>query len=574
VTKRWLVNRTNKEFLEFLSKKTSISTVLAQILVNRGIKDAESIKDFLSPSLKDLHDPFLMPDMKIAVDRVKSALDNGEAVLVSGDYDADGLTSTALLVSTLRMLGLKTYYHIPNRIIDGYGLNKDGIRRAQSLGVGLIITADCGISSEEEVSLAVSLGIDVIITDHHEPPVVSGDSPEREKLPDAMAIINPHRSDSKYPFRHLAGVGVAYKLVQALLNSSQFTVHGSRLEDFLDLVAIGTIADSVPLRGENRILVTYGLKVLNNDSSKPWLISLRETAGIGSREFSSELLSYTIIPRINAIGRLGDANEVVEFFLTQDAAKAKGIASFLEDQNRKRQKIEEDVYKSALDMIDASHLGSAIVLYSPAWHQGVIGIVASRLVEMFYRPTFLFSVKENLAKGSARSIPPFHLYKGITECSDCLLGFGGHSQAAGLRLYAENLPAFKEQINSIVENSLSREDMVPTIEIDAGVELFEVNLNLVRELSLLEPFGNSNQAPLLGTKGVEVVDPRVVGNNHLKMRLKQKSVSIDTIGFCKGELLKEIEDAYIVDIAFVPCINEWNNTKSLQLNLKALRPST
>lgn len=569
MNKRWLINKTNKEFLEYLSRKASISTAFAQILVNRGIKDAESIKDFLFPSIKNLHDPFLMPDMGRAVERIRTALANGETVLVYGDYDADGITSAALLVSILRTLGLKTYYHIPNRITEGYGLSKEGIRKAHTLGAGLIITADCGVSSEEEVSMAVSLGIDVIIIDHHEPPVASSasaDSPGRERLPDAMAIINPHRIDSEYPFKYLAGVGVAYKLAQALF-------HDSRLEDLLELVAIGTIADSVPLTGENRILVTYGLKALNTISSKLWILSLKETSGIGNKELRSDIFSYTIIPRINAAGRLGDANEVVEFFLTQDIAKAKRIASFLEDQNRKRQRIEEDVYKSALNMIDAHHLDSALVLYSPEWHPGVIGIVASRLVEMFHRPIFLFSVKDAIAKGSARSIPPFHLYKGITECAEFLLGYGGHSQAAGLRLYAENLSAFKKQINLIVKNSLSSEDMMPTIEIDAGVELFEINFNLVRELNLLEPFGNSNQKPLLGAKGVEALDPRVVGNNHLKMRLKQKSISLDTIGFCMGDLLERVESSHTVDVAFVPCINEWNDSRSLQLNLKALRAS-
>lgn len=571
MNKQWLVNRTNQEFLEYLSRKTSISTALAQILVNRGFKDAESIKDFLSPSLENLHDPFLMPDMKKAVERIRTALGDGETVLVYGDYDADGITSTALLVSALRRLGLKTYYHIPNRITDGYGLNKEGIRKAQTLGAGIIITVDCGISSEEEVSMAVLHGIDVIITDHHEPP---------KKLPDAMAILNPHRIGSEYPFRYLAGVGVAYKLVQALFHDPRFTPHASRLEDFLELVAIGTIADSVPLTGENRILVTYGLKALNNsassrtdDSSKPWIHALKETTGIGNREFRSGLLPYTIIPRINAVGRLGNTNEVVELFLTQDIARAKGIVSFLEEQNRKRQRIEEDVYKSALDMIDDRNMDSAIVLYSPAWHPGVIGIVASRLVNMFYRPTFLFSVKDGIAKGSARSIPPFHLHKGIAECAELLLAFGGHSQAAGLKLYAENLSTFKKQINSIVENTLSREDIMPTIEIDTGVELFEVNFSLVKELDLFEPFGNSNQKPVFGAKGIEVIDPRIVGNNHLKMKLKQKAVTIDTIGFCMGNFLKKIENSYTVDVVFVPCINEWNGNKSLQLNLKALRPS-
>ncbi len=444
--KRWLVNKTNQEFLKYLSGKASISTTLTQIFVNRGIKDAEDIKDFLSPSLENLHDPFLMPDMEKAVEQIKTALAKGKTALVCGDYDADGVTSTAILVSALRTLGLKTYYHIPDRITEGYGLSKEGVQKAKALGAGLIITVDCGISSAEEVSMAVSEGINVIITDHHELP---------KKLPDATAIINPHiigsdlSDKSEYPFKYLAGVGVAYKLVQALFQNTEHRTclpdrqaKNTELNDLLALVAVGTIADSVPLIGENRILVTYGLKALNSGSSKPWVHTLKEISGIGNKEFRSKLLSFTIIPRINAAGRLGDANEAVELFLTEDTARAKGIVCFLEDQNRKRRRIEEDVYKSALNMIDTSQIDSAIVLYSSEWHPGVIGIVASRLSKLFYMPTFLFSVSESIprcrddkdaiAKGSARSIPPFHLYNGITECAESLLAYGGHSQAAGL----------------------------------------------------------------------------------------------------------------------------------------------
>ena len=571
MNRRWLVNRTNKEFLEYLSRKASISTAFAQLLVNRGYKDAESIKDFLSPSLENLIDPFLMPDMEKAVQRIKTALTNGETVLVCGDYDADGITSTALLVSVLRTLGLKTHYHIPNRITEGYGLGKQGVQKAQAIGAGLIITVDCGISSEEEVSMSNSQGIDVVITDHHEPP---------KRLPDAAAIINPHREDSGYPFKYLAGVGVAFKLAQALFQAPSSKLQAPSSEGLLALVAIGTVADSVPLTGENRILATYGLKALNKSSSQIIGIqSLKEAAGIEDKELRSGILSYTMIPRINAVGRLGDANEVVELFLAQDESITKKIALFLEEQNKKRQRLEEDIYKSALNMIDAHPPGSAIVLYSSEWHTGVVGIVASRLVEMFYRPAFLFSLKNGIAKGSARSIPPFHIYKGITECAELLIGYGGHSQAAGLRLHAENLHAFKKQINSIVENTLSEEDMTPLLEIDAGIELFEINSNLTREITLLEPFGNSNQAPLFGAKGVEVINPRIVGNNHLKMTLKQKSIGIDSIAFSKGNLLEQdglrstVNGSRFVDVAFVPCINEWNGSRSLQLNLKAIRPS-
>jgi single-stranded-DNA-specific exonuclease len=556
------VSKTNPEFLRYLSKKASISTALTQILINRGMKDVDSIKGFLHPSLERLHDPFLMPDMEKAIKRLKTALKRDEVIFIYGDYDADGITSTALLVSLLRRLGLKTYYYIPNRISEGYGLNKTGIQKAKTCGAGLIITADCGISSGEEISEALSQGMDVIITDHHEPP---------EELPQATAIIDPHRVDSDYPFKYLSGVGVAYKLIQALIQDTG-KIQETELEDFLDLVAIGTIADSVPLIGENRIFVTYGLERLNNGPYRVGIQALKEVAGV-KKEFRSELLSYTLIPRINAPGRLDDANKVVELFLTEDEKKAKEIADFLEEQNRERQKIEEDVFQSALKMIEPEHLESAIVLSSPEWHLGVIGIVASRLVEMFYRPVFLFSINDSIAKGSARSIPPFHLYKGIAECAKTLLGFGGHRQAAGLKLLTENLPDFKKKINFIVENTLSSDELIPTLKIDAGVRLSEINFNLVKELNLLEPYGDSNEEPILGIKGVEIVDFKIVGNNHLKMKLRQDNITVDTIGFSMGDLLERVETSCFVDIAFIPCINEWNDTKSLQLNLKALRPS-
>ncbi|MBI4698168.1 MAG: single-stranded-DNA-specific exonuclease RecJ [Nitrospirae bacterium] len=564
--KRWRVNRTNIEFLEHLSKKASISLTLAQILINRGLKDLDSIKDFLYPSLDNLHNPFLLPDMGKAVDRIKTAMSKREIVLVCGDYDVDGITSTALLVSALRSAGLETFYYIPNRIIQGYGFSPEGIKKARSIGAGLIITVDCGISAVDEVASARSSGLDVIITDHHEPP---------QRLPDALAVINPRRIDSEYPFKGLAGVGVAYKLAQALLQDTGYKMQDTVTGEFLALAALGTIADSVPLTGENRILVTYGIKALNNNPSRPWMPYLKDSAGIINRDIRSGLLAYTIIPRINAAGRIGDANEVVELFLTQDASEAKRISDFLEEQNRKRQKIEEGVFRSALAQIDASDPGHAIVLYSTEWHQGVIGIVASRLVEMFYRPAILFSVKDSIAKGSGRSIPPFNIHKGISECSDLLLSYGGHSQAAGIKLHIGKMPDFTEKINIIVESALRDKDVIPSIEIEAGMELSDINFNLIKELSRLEPFGMANQEPVFGAKSIEILNPKVVGTSHLKMRVKQRSVAMDAIGFNMGGLLSELSNPGAkVDVAFVPGINDWNGNSSLQLNLKAVRPGS
>jgi len=561
--RNWLVSRTNTEFLNYLAKEASISSVLAQVMVNRGFKDAASIKDFLHPSLSSLHDPFLMPDMKKAVERLRAAIERSETVFIHGDYDADGITSTALLVSTLRNLGVNTCYHIPNRIVEGYGLSNKGVEKAKKCGAGLIITADCGISSRKEVMNAMSIGMDVIITDHHEPP---------EVLPDALAVIDPHRPDSCYPFRELAGVGVAFKLVQALHLELEEKDLDSRMEALLDLVALGTVADSVSLIDENRVFATFGLKAINNDRCRIGIKAIKEAAGI-EEAIRPGALSYTLIPRINAAGRLDDASEVVELFLTRDRDMARAMASVLETQNRKRQKIEGEVFQSALGMINPDAVGNAIILSSGDWHPGVIGIVASRLVEMFYRPVFLFAVRDSVAKGSARSIPPLHLYEAIAGCSDLLLGFGGHRQAAGLRLLDENMPSFTDRMESIVEKVLSPQDMVPVLEIDATVKFSDINYGLIKELSLLEPHGDANRAPLFGSKDILVLNHRIVGNNHLKMQLAQNSVHVDTIGFSMGNEIDQIRKASSIDIAFHPGINEWQGMKSVQLNLKAIRPN-
>jgi single-stranded-DNA-specific exonuclease len=499
-----------------------------------------------------------------AVERLKLAVKRDETVFIHGDYDADGITSTALLVSALNKFNLKTFYHIPNRITEGYGISNIGINKAKACGANLIITADCGISSEGEILTALSMGIDVIVTDHHEPP---------DKLPDAIAVIDPHRKDSEYPFKYLAGVGVAFKLIQALFQSTrECRTQGTELNEYLDLVAIGTIADSVSLIDENRIFATFGLQEINNESCRAGIKALKKAALI-EKNISSVQLSYTIVPRINAAGRLDDAGEVVELFLTRDEEKASAIAGLLEQQNKKRQKIEGEVLRSALDMITPHQLDNAIVLSSHDWHPGVIGIVASRIADMFYRPVFLFSVKDSIAKGSARSIQSFHLYDAIAECSDLLLGFGGHRQAAGLRMTLDNLQVFKKQMNSIVEKALHADDMIPTLEIDAAVKFSDVNFNLVNELGLLEPFGDSNREPVFGAKNVKIVNHRIVGNNHLKMYLAQDNMNFDTIGFSMADKWSKIGNAPALDIAFVPSINEWNGARNLQLNLKAIRPS-
>jgi single-stranded-DNA-specific exonuclease len=361
--------------------------------------------------------------------------------------------------------------------------------------------------------------------------------------------------------------------VQALSLALQDRCQDLKTEDLLDLVALGTIADSVAMVDENRVFVTYGLKQMNGNTCRMGIKELKESTGL-DKDFRSELLSFTLIPRINAAGRLDDAGEVVELFLTEDRAKARGISGLLNDQNRKRKVIETSVFKSAIKMIEAEEPGHAIVLHSPEWHAGVIGIVASRLVDMFHKPVFLFSVKDSVAKGSARGIPTFHLYNAVAECSDILLGYGGHRQAAGMKIAEENLHAFKERINAIAEKHLSDKAGRPTLEIDASVKLRDINFNLIQEITLMEPFGDSNREPVFGSKDIHILNHRIVGNNHLKMQLRQESTHMDTIGFSMGRTMEDIGPADLLDIAFVPAINEWNGTRSLQLNLKAIRPGT
>lgn len=565
--RRWLVNKTNPEYIRYISKTTSISPTFAQILINRGIKTPEEISYFLNPDLSRLSDPFDILGIKIAVDRIMEASKRGERVLVHGDYDADGLTATAIMVHTLRMLGVDIHYFIPNRITHGYGFNPASVKIARELGATLIITVDCGITSFDATALCKKEGIDVIITDHHEP---------LSLLPDALAVINPKLSNLKSRILNLSGAGIAFKIAQALS-----TVHGSRLtvHDLLDLAALGTIADVVPITGENRIIVKEGLRLIEN-GTRVGLKALKKVSGIDERGLKSGLLSFTLIPRINAPGRISDANDVVRLLLTDSEDEAVEIASRLNKLNSERQQIEEMVYQEAISNLNNKDINSAIVLSGEGWHQGVIGIVASRIAEAFYRPVFIISIDGGVAKGSARSIPPFDIYKGLTDCRELLIGFGGHKQAAGFKLHSEDILSFEGKINRIVNETLTEEDFIPTLEIDAEVNLSNIDYSLMRELEMLEPLGTGNPEPLLGSKRLEVLSPRTVGNNHLKMKLKQGGHYIDTIGFDMSSffdtLLNIAPDSTgstTIDVVFTPSINEWERGKYLQLSLKAFRPS-
>jgi single-stranded-DNA-specific exonuclease len=582
--RRWLVNRTNLEYITYLSETASISPVLAQILINRGIKTSKEISSFINPHISQLSDPFEIQGMRKAVDRIMAASKRDEKVLVHGDYDVDGLSATAIILKALKILGIDSHYFIPNRMEHGYGFNLSSVTKAKQIGATLIITVDCGITSFETAALCKKEGVDVLITDHHEPlrnekwEMGNGKSEISSRfqvhssqflLPDALAVINPKISNPQSPISHLSGAGIAFKLAQALT-----TTHDSRLtiHDFLDLAALGTMADVVPMTGENRLIVKEGLRLIDNGTCQG-LKALKKIAGIEGKRLKPGLLSFTIIPRINAAGRISDSHDVVKLLLTDSEDEAIEISLWLDKLNGERQQIEEEVYQEALQQLNSKGVRPVIVLSSEGWHKGVVGIVASRIAEAFCRPTFILSIEGNIAKGSARSIPTVDIYKTLAGCREFLTGYGGHKQAAGLILESKNISPFEEGINRIVHETLTDKDFIPSLEIDADVNFSDINFNLTNEFEMLEPFGFGNPEPLLGSKKLEVLYPRIVGSNHLKMKLRQRGQSIDTIGFDLGAFFERLEVSTTVDAVFTPLINEWEGVRCLQLNLKAFRPS-
>jgi|WetSurSiteA1Bulk_404760.scaffolds.fasta_scaffold01325_3 single-stranded-DNA-specific exonuclease len=579
--RRWVVNRTNQEYITYLSKTASISPVLAQILVNRGIKTPEAISSFLNPHISSLSDPFLMEGMVAAVERISSAVQKNERVLVHGDYDVDGISATAITLKALHLCGIDCRYFIPDRMAHGYGFKPLAVQYAKQIGAKLIVTVDCGITSFDAAALCRKEGIDLIITDHHEPMkdessefrIQSPKSPHSKihnlLLPDAEAIINPKISDPDSELSLLSGAGIAFKFAQALSTAhARFAIH-----DFMDLAALGTMGDVVPLSGENRLIVREGLKLLEKNI-RPGIRALKQVAGIEGKSLKTGHLLFALIPRINAAGRIANAENVLRLFLTDSEDEACDLASWLDGCNRERQQIEEKVYQEAMHQLEQKGARSVIVLSSEGWHKGVIGIVASRITETFYRPSFILSIEGNTARGSARSIPPFDIYQALTQCKTIVREFGGHRLAAGLELDVADIHAFEECMNSYAEESLSAEDFIPVLEIDATVDLSDITFDLIREFDMLEPFGFGNSGPLLGSKGLEVIYPKIVKDLHLKMKLRQKNLSLDAIGFDMSSCYQQLGASPTVDAVFTPCVNVWEGNTSLQLNLKALRPGT
>ncbi len=538
-----------------LVENLKISRLLAQILINRQITGLSEAKDFLVPDIKCMRNPFLFADMKKAVERIKQSAKSKERVLIFGDYDVDGITSVAVLKSALDKLRIDSLIYIPDRIKEGYGLVSSIAKKAKAQGIGLLITADCGISNRNEVEELRKNGIDTIITDHHQP--------HGEDLPRAFAIINPKVNNSGYPFRELAGVGVAHKLCYALLGEKS-------LED-LDLVALGTIADVVPLTGENRIIVREGLKFLPK-SKRPGLRALLEKSGIKNKKISTTFVSFILAPRLNAAGRMDSAQLALDLLLSREDAKAFKIAEMLESHNRLRQRIENKIMDEALAVIDKEvnfQDHKVIVVAKENWHHGVLGIVASKLADRFYRPAIVISLGEDLCKGSGRSIKNFHLFKALKECKDFLRTFGGHAHAAGLTITQDSIKDFKESINRLAHDQLKFEDLLPSLDIDLEANLSELDLESIAELEKLEPFGAFNPEPLFYTPKLRIKgELRDLARDTIKFWVNDGINTLEVIGFGMSSLKSSLRAAKEFSLIYTPRVDNWLNRSSVILEAK------
>ncbi len=563
---KWSINCDyDEEDVNRIAKELAIPKTLARILLNRQIDSFEKARVYFRPDLEHLYDPFLMKDMDKAVERLHRALQTGEKILIYGDYDVDGVSGASLLYLVLsRMVGSRIIYYIPDRMTEGYGLSDKGVREAAEQGVSLIVTVDCGITAVDEIRLAAELGMDTIVCDHHQP---------SEELPPAVAVLDPKRPDCPYPFKELAGVGVGFKLLQGLYQ--RLELPEAELDEYLDLVAIGSCADIVPLVDENRILVRHGLDKINYNP-RYGVKALLESSGLSGREITVGLIVFVFAPRINAVGRLGDARRAVQLLTAQTLQTARMLARELEKENRLRRDIDETTFKEAMEIVENKldpENDMAFVLYKRDWHPGVIGIVASRIVEKYYRPTIMITVVDGIGKGSARSIANFNIYEAIKECQHTLSGFGGHKYAAGLTVAEEKIPRFVECFKEAAARQIKPEDLVPSLRIDSEIELDEFNPRFIRLLKLLGPFGPMNMRPVFMSRNLRIFGtPSVVGGNHLRLKLEQNGVVFDAIGFNMGEHLNTIEkNNGVVDCVYILEENKWNGRRQLQLRLKDIR---
>ncbi len=561
--KKWIYmhKEHSLEDVKNISETYEIAPVIATILLNRGITEPDN---FLAPSEDALLDPFLMLGMEKATSRILDAINNGEKIAIYGDYDVDGITSTAIMVKFLRSHRADVIYYIPDRHEEGYGINMDAIDKIHSSGVSLLVTVDCGITAVKEIAYAKELGIDTIITDHHEC---------KEETPDAFCLLNPKQPDCQYPFKRLAGVGVAFKLLQALTLKMHFHMR-ELIDEYIDLVAIGTIADVMPLVGENRIIVKRGLELLKYTVNRG-IRALADVAEINLSDVQTGTIGFMLAPRINAAGRMGDPRCAVELLLSKDEMSAKRYAQILNDKNCERQETEISILEDALNIIETTPSikdDFVIVLAHEGWHHGIIGIVASKISERFNKPCILISTDEENGKGSGRSIRSFNLFKALENSSHLMQKFGGHDLAAGLSIKPENIDEFRNEINAYAKGLLTEDDFMPILYIDSELPPAYINMNTAEKLSILEPYGMGNACPLFYTKDLKISQIRPLSDGkHIKLILTSGEYCIESVGFNMGELLDILKIDDTIDIAFSIDINIYRGARQLQVLLKDVK---
>ncbi len=570
-SKIWNFFSPPENLVEEISKSFQLHPIIAKVIVNRGFENFDDIQKFLYGKLSDIYDPFLMKEMDQAVERIIRAIVQREKIVIYGDYDVDGVTSVALFSNLFLTLKADYEYYLPNRITEGYGLSYEGISRCHANRGKLLISVDCGVCSNNEVAYARSLGMDVIVTDHHEP---------GRALPECAAVLDPKRQDDAYPYKDLAGVGVTFKLAHAI--ASRAVEKGIiekdeiRLKDMLDLVALGTVADSVPLLDENRILVKYGLRQINRVGR----VGLQELGAVSNvdENITSYDIAYRLAPRLNAVGRLGDAHYGVELLMSEDEKEAFHLATMIEEKNRKRQLIEQEIFKEVEEKISKSvdlHNAKIIILDSENWHQGVVPIVASRIAKTYYRPTVIIAVEEGVGKGSARSVEEFDILECLKKSEDILENFGGHRSAAGFQVKAENISLLRSRLSELATSELGEVTMTPKINIDSEIDLSEVTVDFIKLLRILEPFGHGNPRPVFATKDVFLKwAPKIVGSNHLKLWFDAKDRVVEGIGFSMGGLLPRMKDTDVsYDVVYIPRTNYFRGEEIVELYIRDIRCS-
>jgi single-stranded-DNA-specific exonuclease len=567
--RRWQTLPCDDAAASSLAAALGVVPLVARLLCQRGLADADSAARFLNPSLDQLHDPMALADMRVAVDRINAAIARGERIAIHGDYDVDGVTSTVIVRRALELLGADVVHFIPERLTDGYGLQPAALERLHHAGVHLVISVDCGIRGTEAARRARELGIDLIITDHHEPDTT---------LPPALAVINPKRTDCSYPDKYLAGVGVALKLVQALCRQAG---RESWLPGFIKVAAIGTLADVVPLTGENRVIAKVGLDLLSRGPHKVGLRSLLDICGLTGKAIDSYHISFMVAPRVNAAGRMSTPDIATRLLLASDetlAEEVRRLAMQLDTENLRRQEEEADILGAAKKLVQADpDVGArpVLVVAGDGWHRGVIGIVASKLVDAFHRPAIVLSVEDGVAHGSCRSIPAFDMLAALERCAHLFIRFGGHKQAAGLALEADRVKELRRAINAVADETLGPEDLMPRLRIDADLTFRGITGGVASGVASLAPFGAGNPRPVFAARRVEIIDgPRTLKDRHLKMGLKQDGRIFRAIAWRSADRQEYVaEHKAAIDVAYSLDQNQYNGETYVELTVADLRKS-